>query len=224
MQPIVIINPNSTQAVTDGMDDAVELLRVEGAPPLQCVTLRDGLPGIETQEHIENMVDPICDLVRQREGDSSAFVIACYSDPGLSEARRLTVKPVLGIAESAMLIAMTRGSAFGVISILAASLPRHERYVRSLGFGSRCAGDRPIGLGVTELADGARTLDRMVDVGIQLRDDDGADVLVMGCAGMARYRSGVEEAVGLPVIEPTQAAATLAIGAVLLGPSAASGA
>ena len=216
MRPIVIINPNSTQAVTDGMDEAVVPLRVAGVPPLQCVTLREGPPGIETQEHIEAVVDPICDLVRRRERESSAFVIACYSDPGLDEVRRLTDKPVLGIAESAMLIAMTRGARFGIISILTDSLPRHERYVRSLGFESRCAGDRPIGLGVTELADEGHTLDRLVKVGTQLRDEDGADVLVMGCAGMARYQSRVEEAVGLPVIEPTQAAATLAIGAVLL--------
>ena len=153
MRPIVIINPNSTQAVTDGMDEAVVPLRVAGVPPLQCVTLREGPPGIETQEHIEAVVDPICDLVRRRERESSAFVIACYSDPGLDEVRRLTDKPVLGIAESAMLIAMTRGARFGIISILTDSLPRHERYVRSLGFESRCAGDRPIGLGVTELAD-----------------------------------------------------------------------
>ena len=56
----------------------------------------------------------------------------------------------------------------------------------------------------------------MTSVGKKLRDDDGADVLIMGCAGMARYRARLEAAVGLPVIDPTQAAVTIAIGAVLL--------
>jgi allantoin racemase len=53
-------------------------------------------------------------------------------------------------------------------------------------------------------------------VGTRLRDHDGADVLVLGCAGMAQYRAGLEAEVGLPVIDPTQAAVTMAIGAVRL--------
>jgi Asp/Glu/hydantoin racemase len=52
----------------------------------------------------------------------------------------------------------------------------------------------------------------MVEAGTALRDRDGADVLVMGCAGMARYRDRLQQSVGLPVVEPTQAAVTLAIG------------
>jgi allantoin racemase len=104
-----------------------------------------------------------------------------------------------------------------VISILARSVPRHLRYIAAMGVTSRLAGDLPIGLGVTELADERATLTRIVDVGRRLRDQHGADVLVMGCAGMARYRAGLEEAVGIPVVEPTQAAVTMAIGRVRLG-------
>ncbi len=222
MKSIIVINPNSTQAVTDGIDRAVEPLRMDGGPPIECMTLAAGPPGIETQEQAEAVVAPICDLIADREPSSSAFVIACYSDPGLQEARAGTSKPVFGIAESAMLVALTRGARFGVISILEGSIPRHERYVRKLGLGARLAGDRAIGLGVTELANDDRTFGRLVSVGGQLRDEDGADVLIMGCAGMARYRERLEDAVGLPVIDPTQADVTLAIGAVLLRPETAS--
>jgi len=216
MNPIVVINPNSTEAVTDGIDRAVEPLRMAGGPPVECVTLAEGPPGIESEEDAVSVVAPTCDLIRSRESSASAFVIACYSDPGLGEARKTTSRPVLGIAESAMLIAMTRGSRFGVISIVEQSLPRHARYVRALGLESRCAGDRSIGIGVTELTDEARVLERMVSVGKQLAEEDGADVLIMGCAGMARYRRRLEAATGLPVIDPTQSAVTLAIGAVQL--------
>jgi Asp/Glu/hydantoin racemase len=72
-------------------------------------------------------------------------------------------------------------------------------------------------LGVTELADARVSLTRMIDVGRRLRDGHGADVLVMGCAGMARYRDDIEEAVRIPVVEPTQAAVTMALGRVRLG-------
>ena len=219
MNPIIVINPNSTQAVTDGMDRAVDPLRMEGGPPIECVTLEEGPPGIETEEQAGAVVGPICELIRNRQHGASAFVIACYSDPGLHPGRAVTSKPVLGIAESAMLVAMTRDARFGVISILETSIPRHQRYVRVLGLESRSAGDRALGLAVTELSNEDRTFKRMASVGQQLRDDDGADVLIMGCAGMARYRSRLEEEVGLPVIDPTQAALTLAIGAVILSGS-----
>ncbi len=215
MNPIVVINPNSTQAVTDGIDQAVEPLRMDGGPPVQCVTLAEGPPGIQSDEDAASVVAPTCNLIRSR-ADAAAFIIACYSDPGLGEARKSTSRPVLGIAESAMLTSLTRGSRFGVISILEQSLPRHERYVRALGLESRSAGDRAIGIGVTELTNESRVLERMVSVGKQLREEDGADVLIMGCAGMARYRRRLETATGLPVIDPTQAAVTLAIGAVQL--------
>ena len=70
----------------------------------------------------------------------------------------------------------------------------------------------PIGLGVTELANEATTFARMAEVAAELRDEDGADVLVMGCAGMARYRQRLQRHVGLPVVEPSQAAVSMAIG------------
>jgi allantoin racemase len=66
-------------------------------------------------------------------------------------------------------------------------------------------------------ADARSTLDRMIDVGNRLRDEHGADVLVMGCAGMARYRADLEEAVQIPVVEPTQAAVAMAVGRIRLG-------
>ena len=57
----------------------------------------------------------------------------------------------------------------------------------------------------------------MVEVGLKLKDDDGAEAIVMGCAGMARHRRPLEDALGVPVIDPTQAAVAMAIGAVQAG-------
>ena len=96
-------------------------------------------------------------------------------------------------------------------------MARHLRYIGAMGVTQRLAADLPVGLGVTELADRRTALARMIEVGHTLRDRHGADVLVMGCAGMARYRADLEEAVRIPVVEPTQAAVTMAIGRVRLG-------
>jgi Asp/Glu/hydantoin racemase len=220
--PIVVINPNSTEAVTAAIDDAIAPLRMAGGPPIECVTLAEGPPGIESQAHVEQVVQPVARLVRARE-DAAAFVIACFSDPGLHLAREATSRPVLGIAECGMLCALTLGERFGIISILAGSVPRHRRYVRQLGLDARFAGDLPIGLGVVELGDAGRTLVRLSAIGAELRDHHGADVLVLGCAGMAQYRHQIEAAIGVPVVDPTQAAVTMAVGTVRLRPQAAAG-
>ncbi|MDP6876950.1 MAG: aspartate/glutamate racemase family protein, partial [Alphaproteobacteria bacterium] len=78
------------------------------------------------------------------------------------------------------------------------------------------AASRPIGMGIAELADEKKVMARMTAAGAALRDEGGADVVIMGCAGMARYKGGLESALGLPVVEPSQAATTMAIGAVRL--------
>jgi Asp/Glu/hydantoin racemase len=213
---IVVINPNSSEAVTAAIDRAVAPLRMAAGPEIECVTLAGGPPGIETQAHVEQVVQPIARLVAERT-DAAAFVIACFSDPGLHVAREATARPVFGIAECGLLSAMTLGERFGIVSILAGSVPRHLRYVRQLGLAWRFAADLPIGLGVVELADPGRTLVRLSAIGSELRDHYGADVLVLGCAGMAQYRPDLEAALGIPEVDPTQAAVTMAIGAVQLG-------
>jgi allantoin racemase len=80
----------------------------------------------------------------------------------------------------------------------------------------RFAGERPLDMSVAETASGDKTLDRMIEVGRALKEQDAAEVVVMGCAGMARHRRALEGALGVPVIDPTQAAVTMAIGTVQL--------
>jgi allantoin racemase len=109
------------------------------------------------------------------------------------------------------------GNDVGIISILPIAVRRHNRYFRSLGLDSRIAGDRAVNLGVLDLADEERTMRRMTETGRELRDKDGADVLVLGCAGMARYRIELERVLEIPVIDPTQAAVGMALAAAQLG-------
>lgn len=211
---ILVINPNSTAAVTRAIDEACEPLRIPGGPAVECVTLEEGPPGVETQQHVDGIVGPLVRMVSEREKDHAAFVIACYSDPGVHSLREVTKKPVLGIAECGILSALTLGQKFGVIAILRKSIARHLRHIGALGVTGRLAAELPVELGVTELADARKTFGRMVETGTALRDAHGADVVVLGCAGMARYRRPLQDAIGIPVVEPTQAAVAMAIGRV----------
>src|SRR6266404_4776659 len=171
---ILVINPNSTASVTRAIDDAMAPLRIPGGPEIACLTLDGGPPGVESQSDADSVILPLCHVIGEQDADAAAFVIACFSDPGLFSAREATAKPVLGIAECGILTALTLGHRFGVISILARSVPRHLRYIAAMGVNQRLAGDLPIGLCVTELADERATLTRMIDVGRRLRDRHGA--------------------------------------------------
>src|SRR5919205_1097100 len=217
MAAILVINPNSTESMTRVIDEACEPLRIPGGPAIESATLKEGPPGIETQQHVDGLIAPLAAFVREREKDYAAFVIACYSDPGLHSVREVTKKPVLGIAECGILTALTLGHKFGVIAILKQSIARHLRYVGALGVTERLAAELPVDIPVVELSNETKTFGRMVEVGKALRHEHGADVVVMGCAGMARYRQPLQDAIGVPVVEPTQAAVSMAIGRVKLG-------
>jgi len=216
MSGILVINPNSTERMTREIDAACAPLRIPGGPAVETATLKEGPPGIESQQDVDGLIPPLVAFVSKQK-NYDAFVIACYSDPGLHSVREVTRKPVLGIAECGILTALTLGHKFGVIAILQKSIPRHLRYMGALGVMDRLAGELPVGLGIAEMADKKKTFARMVEVAKELKDERGANVIVMGCAGMAEHRKPLQDAVGLPVVEPTQAAVTMAIGRVRLG-------
>lgn len=215
--PIVVINPNSNEAVTHGLDAALARFRLQGGPNIGCLTLAEGPFGIESQRDSDAVVLPLVKLMQARS-DASAFVIACYSDPGLDTCRSTVSQPVFGIQESGVLTALARGDRIGIIGISAASERRHRLFMRRMGVLDRVAGERALNMSVDDTARGSGTFDRLVEVGGALLDD-GAEALVLGCAGMAAHRAALETTMNVPVIDPTQAAVAMAMGTVLARPS-----
>ncbi|MEX2536056.1 MAG: aspartate/glutamate racemase family protein [Trueperaceae bacterium] len=216
VKKLLVINPNSNKEVTRGIDAALDPLRATGG----CIDVvgLEGTPrGIESQLDVDTVSVPLANEVRAQRESYDAFVVACFSDPGLHGAREVTPKPVIGIAAAGLLTALNLGNSVGVISILAASIPRHWRMYRAMGISERLAGDIPVGASVAELADDSSMGERMLAVGKRLVAQEGADVLVLGCAGMARYREPLERRLGVTVVDPTQAAVSTALGAALLG-------
>ncbi|SDU03065.1 aspartate/glutamate racemase family protein [Stappia sp. ES.058] len=211
-----ILNPNSSRVVTDGIDAAIDPMRAGAGVDIRCHLLPEGPEGIETQAHVDGVVLPLLAQARALEAGASAFVIACFSDPGLAALREQSARPVLGIGESAYITALTMGQRFGILSIKRGSVARHIRTLGAMGLLDRLAADRPIDLGVADLSDETRTRARLDEVGAQLRDADGADVLILGCAGMARYRQDLQQTLGIPVIDPCQAATAMALGRIAL--------
>src|ERR1700676_3822816 len=144
---ILVINPNSNQQVTRHLAEALKPLMFENSPEIECVTLAEGPFGVEGQADVESVVMPLRRLV-EADNSSDAFVIACYSDPGLHVCREGTTRPVFGIAECGVLTALARAGRFGIIAIGQRSIARHMRYLRQMALIDRFAGERPLEMSV----------------------------------------------------------------------------
>jgi allantoin racemase len=209
---ILVLNPNSNAIVTENMAEAIAGIDGSGEVSFLCETLESAPYGIESQADIDAIIEPVCQRIA--EGDELASVIACYSDPGLAELREITEKPVFAIQESGIHVATTQHESFGVIALSEASKSRHLVYIEKLGQSDRLAGERVADLTVAESASGEQTFAKLLYAGQLLRDHDKADVIILGCAGMARHRAPLEKALGITVIDPVQAAAQRALNAV----------
>jgi allantoin racemase len=206
---ILVINPNSNDSVTRGLDTSLQPLRKELVIEVDCHTIPSAPFGIESDEDIETVAPMVVDWITEHDG-YDAYVIACYSDPGLEESRRRFDKPVLGIHESAVLLCAAHGRKFGVLALGFDSIQRHVAYVRQLGLREFHAGERPMDISVDQAANDPGTLDKIVENGRLLIEEDGAEYLVLGCAGLAAWRADAQNALGVPVIDPVLAAVTAA--------------
>ncbi|HLJ05697.1 MAG TPA: aspartate/glutamate racemase family protein, partial [Acetobacteraceae bacterium] len=139
-----------------------------------------------------------------------AYVIACASDPGIEAVRAVTQRPVLGVFRSAVAAAVARAENFGVIAVVEASKARHLAALRAMGLEHRLAAEVALNVTMETLLQPDAARARLIAAARQCVAS-GAATIILGCTGMAHHRTAVEDAVGVPVIEPCQAAAGIAL-------------
>lgn len=213
---ILVLNPNSSESVTRAIDRAMQSSDAARQCQFDVLTAADGPPGIVTQADYERATALVAGYLQRRAPEARAFVIACFSDPGVEAARTGFSKPVIGLGEAGIRAALLQGRRVGVVAVADASIPRHLGYWESLGLAQHVAGERALNLRVDQSGDRELAFGPMCEAARRLRDEDGADVLLLGCAGMAELRGPLQETVGLAVVDPCHAAAEAA-GAVVLG-------
>jgi allantoin racemase len=159
-------------------------------------------------------VPPMLAAIRAAERGAtppSAIVIACFDDPGLLAAREVSCAPVLGIAQSAIQVAMLISARFSIITTLPRSVPVIEDLVQAYGAGQACRKVRSVDLPVLALESAPdEAFARLVAEGRKAMVEDGAEAIVLGCAGMAEMCASLSETLGLPVIDGVVAAVKLA--------------
>jgi allantoin racemase len=212
MARILVINPNRSEACSAGISAALAPFRLTGGTALDVVTLKEGPPAIYSWRDWHAVAEPMCRLVERSEAD--VYVIACGSDPGIEAVRTVTSRPVLGIFRSAVAAAVARAERFGVIALVESSKARHRLALRAMGLEDRLAGEVALNVSMEALLEPDAARAALVAAGRQLAGM-GAETLILGCTGMAHHAAAVRDAAGVPVIEPAQAAVSLAVGMVL---------
>jgi allantoin racemase len=211
MARILVINPNSSVACSAGISAALAPFRLPGGPQFEVATLAEGPPAIYDWRDWHGVVEPLCRLIERETADG--YVIACASDPGIEAARATTNRPVVGVFRSAVAVAVARAERFGVIAVVDASKARHLAALRAMGLESRLAAEVALNVTMETLLQPDAARSRLIAAARECAAS-GAGTVILGCTGMAHHRAAVEDAAGVPVIEPCQAAAAIALGAM----------
>jgi allantoin racemase len=185
---ILIINPNSDPAMTKAVGRTAAAF-AGGAYETECRSTPGAPKFIETYEDAAQAAPGMLALVRENKSGCDAFVVACHCDPNLDLLKEATTKPVVGIGEASMKIASILGHRFSVLSSARHSIPNKEALIRSYHLEGLLASVRAVERG------------DYVKAGRAAIDKDGAEVIVLGCAGMTGLDKKLQARLGAPVLD-----------------------
>lgn len=209
---VIIINPNSTAEMTAGML-AVARAMAPGTE-FEGWTSEDGPPAIQGREDGARAVPPLLELVDKasRQG-ADAIVIGCFDDTGLDEANRIAGCPVIGIGQAAFHMAALRWQPYSVVTTLDVSVPIIDENIRAYGLARHLVSVRASHVPVLALEHDPQGAARSVtEEARRAVAEDGARVIILGCAGMARLTAEMRASLGVPVIDGVEAAARICPG------------
>jgi allantoin racemase len=209
---ILVINPNTSEEMTQDIDrEARQYARAD--TEIETVCPAWGPRSIEGHYEEELAAVAMLEVVKERAGDFDGVVIACYGDPGLAAAREISPVPVVGIAEASMLMACTVAHSFSIVTVLPRVKPLLEDTVRLHGLDARCASIRTTPLSVLDCERDPEAAGREIVKAAKLAiEEDGAEAICLGCAGMGPLDKAVSSELGVPVLDGVACAVKLVEG------------
>jgi len=209
MTDILLINPNTTASITDLVLKTAKRFAAKGTN-LRAVSGAFGPRYIASRVGYAIAGHAAVDAFANDRDEFDGIALACFGDPGLYAAREISPVPVVGIAEAAMLLACTVAHSFSIVTVLPRIRPMFESMVRLHGLEHRCASIRTTPLTVLDCERDPAAAGREIVKASQLAiDEDGAEAICLGCAGMGPLDKTVEEEVGVPVLDGVACAVKL---------------
>lgn len=213
---IKVINGNTCEPMTQNIDASAQAARF---PHTEVITVTPRV-GPESIEGFYDEYLAIPGILEQilLDTDSDAFILACWGDPGIEAAREITPKPVVGIAEASLYVANMLAAQWSVVTTLHRARDMVEKTIQKAGMTGRCASVRTTSLAVLDTEqDRANTVEVLFQASQLAIQEDGAEAICLGCAGMSGLEKQLEERLGVPVIDSVAAAVKMAESLVSLG-------
>lgn len=214
---ILLLNPNTTEAVTHRLQDAAAKVAAVGTQIIPA-TAAKGFPYIANRAEAQIAGAIVLEMLAERAGGYDAAIVAAFGDPGLFGARELFDVPVIGMSEAAMLTACMLGKRFGIVSFAAAMAPWYEECVESHGLIGRCSGIHCLDGGFASIGDVQEEKEAAL---VALANDAaqaGADVVIFSGAPLAGLAAKVAARIAVPVVDQIQAALKQAEALVAMAP------
>ena len=204
MPKALVINPNTSESMTAEIEETATRIfqspwkyEVRAAPA--------GPESLEswTDYHLASVC--VLPLVESYQAEVDGIVLACFGDPGLYLLKEYCEVPVIGIAEASMSLAILLGAKFGILAGMRRAVELMDSMVRTYGLEARYAGTESLEMRVLDFdKDRDKTLERLASTSLKLRER-GAEVLLLGCAGLTNFVDTLKEKVEMPVIDPVEA-------------------
>ncbi len=213
-----IINPNTTRRFTDRNLALGRAVAASGTI-VSSVQPEMGSPAVECHADEALAAVGVAEEVRLGERDGvDAYVIACFGDAGIQAAREIARGPVVGMTEAALFAAALIADRFAIVTLPRRTRIQAERVVRLTGLGHRCLPVRAIDVDVLDSDDdGPAVRDAVIAEARRAIAQDGAEAVILGCAGLSALVAPLAEALGVPVIDGVAAAVKMAEGLAALG-------
>jgi Asp/Glu/hydantoin racemase len=214
---ILLINPNTTPAVTDLVADHVRRIAGEGATFVP-VTGRFGARYIASRAAVAIAGHAALDALAEHVAGCDAVYLACFGDPGLAALREISPVPVVGMADAACRAACAAGGRFSIVTGGALWGPILVEFVAAIGLSHRLAGVRTIAPTGGDIArDPDAALSQLAAAGTACARDDGADVVILGGAALAGLAVRIQPRVPVPVLCSVEAGTRAVLAAAAAG-------
>ena len=206
---ILIINPNSSPEMTADIDKSARRFAA-GDFEVTTVCTPDAPEYIDTYQDMAACQPGMIRLLRENMEEYDAFIDACACDPNLDVLKEISTKPVVGIGEASLKMATMLGHSFSVVSTGHRSTPNKLALIHKYDLDGSCASVRAPG----EHPASCSAYDLYYDACRKAIDEDMAEVIVLGCAGLCELVDRLQEELGVPLLDGVVCALIIASGLV----------
>lgn len=191
---IIVINPNSSDEMTASIQQSAEAY-VQGRYEVETLSTPGAPVFIDYFEDHALAAPGMIKIIEDYQDSADAFVIACHCDPNLHLLRQISKKPVIGIGEASMHMATMIGGRFTVLSTDKHSVTHKQDIIHEYGLDHFCASVRITDPTIED------SVEAYVDAAKKAMDEDYAEVIVLGCAGLCDLTNALRERIEAPVLD-----------------------